>query len=286
MNLAFGFICLSTIEIAGSMVMTIGASPATLLSARFWIATILLFITLLISKSSFKIKKEYIGIVIIQSVLLMAHTTAYWYGIKALNSVPTAISVHQIHAIWTAIISAVFLGEYFSRNRILAIILGIVGTLFIVGVLPSFNIVLNPIGIGFILLSSVMFSLLFIVSKKIMGKYNPLLLLFYNSLFISVVIMFIQNPYITLGQVSSKTLPYLLFLGVVSTYLLWFFYYNSLKYLRASEIGIFLPFRKIFSIILAYFVLSQTLSLFQWIGALIVISAGYFLEKEYRKPIL
>ena len=75
-------VCWATIEVVGTFVYRDGASALTLLSARYLIASILMFLTILIiDKALFIVKKQDIKTILVLSFVLLIHLLAFWQGI-------------------------------------------------------------------------------------------------------------------------------------------------------------------------------------------------------------
>ena len=143
-------LCFSVITTFGVKVYQSGVNPLSLLTSRMFIAGILIFLTILLSKKlSFKIEKKDWLIVFIYSLLLAVHLILFWQGTKILTHIPTIYACYFTYPFWAIIIASLFLKEKITKTRIASLFLGTVGTLFALKFFPSMsieNINLNGVG--------------------------------------------------------------------------------------------------------------------------------------------
>jgi len=277
----------STIEIAGIFVYRGGANPLTLLSVRYLIASVLMFLTIWgVDKSWFKVQKKDIKILLALGLVLLVHLLAFWQGIKTLNHIPTAIGVYFTFPIWIVIFSAIFWKEIFSKRKILSLILGLIGSLFIIGFLPQLALTgINLIGVGLMFMAAMCWAVYAMVGKNLFKKYHPFTILFYTFLFVLFGTLLLQNPIITLSQINATTLPNLIYMGIVCTWIAFMLFYNGINKLIPSTAGIISYTKPILSVILAFLILHQITNLWQATGIVLIICSGYLIYKNNENTI-
>ena len=75
--------CFATIGTLGVLIFNGGANPLTLLIGRFFIATLMLFMTVLFwDRKLFKIKRGDIIWFILSGLILFAQLITFWYGFE------------------------------------------------------------------------------------------------------------------------------------------------------------------------------------------------------------
>jgi len=279
--LSLGLLCVSVIEIVGVLIYREGVGPVALLNIRAWIATLLFFLTLLtMKKGAFKIKKKDIIRLFFHSGILMVHLLLFWQALKVMNNIPTAIAIYLSFPFIIVIFSIIFLKEKFSKRRIISLTLGMIGALFIIKFLPNFTLAkTNLFGMGLMFSAAFFWASYLFVGKKLLTKYNPITILFYNFLLCLVGFGLIQSPAIAIGQLTPASIKYLLIIGIISTYLTYIFQYLGLSLMKASNMGIISLTKPLVSILLCFVILSQVLSFYQWIGAILIILGIYLLNK-------
>lgn len=280
-------LCWTTIEIAGTFVYRGGANALTLLNVRYLIASVLMFLAIwAINKSWFKVRKNDIKILLTLSFVLLIHLLAFWQGIKTLNHIPTAIGIYFTFPVWIILFSAIFWKELFNKRKILSLILGLTGSLFIIGVLPQLTLSgINLIGVGLMFLAAICWAVYAMIGKSLFKKYNPITILFYNFLFVFFSTLLLQNPTITLSQINTTTLPNLIYMGVVCTFIAFILFYNGVNKLKPSTVGIIAYIKPILSVVLAFAILQQTTSLTQAIGIGMIIFSSYLIYRNNENTI-
>lgn len=275
-------LCWATIEIAGTFVYKGGANALTLLSVRYLIASILMFLIILaINKNWFKVQKRDVKIVLILGFVSLVHLLAFWQGIKTLNHIPTAIGVFFTFPVWIMIFSAIFWKEIFDRRKILSLIFGLVGSLFVIGFLPHLTLSgINLTGVGLMFLAAICWAMYAMIGKSLFKKYNPLTILFYNFVFVFFSTILLQNPTTTLSQINITTLPHLVYMGVVCTFIAYMMFYNGVDKLKPSTVGLIAYIKPILGVILAFAVLHQTTNLMQTVGIGLIMFSSYLIYKK------
>jgi len=278
------FLAVSIIEVAGTMVFRQGVGPITMLGLRSIIASILFFLTIMVSKGiSFRIKKEDIFRLLLHSGIIVVHLLLFWYGLVATAHVPTVLALCITFPFWAMIISVIFLKEKFGRTRLFSFLLGGIGTLFAVNFLPALSMAhVNIKGVALISVSAIAWAAFWIIGKELLKKYNLFTILFYNFLFSAIVFTILAGPSAMINQVSLKAWLYILLVSVVSTYINYSLYYHGLKFIRVSTATLISLARPIISLTLAFFVLSQMLTIWQAFGAVIITGGTYLLYKENK----
>ena len=215
------------------------------------------------------------------SILIAFHIWVFWQGIKVMNHVPTAIGIYFTFPLWIAIISSFFLKEKFNKFRVISLLLGTVGALFAIKLLPSLSLSsVNINGVLLMTVAAITWAIGLIVRQRVFTKYSNVSLLFYNFLISSIVFWFLQSPAITLFQLTPEIMKYILLMAVVSTYIAYILIYQSVKYIKASNAGIVSLIKPVLGIGFAYLILHQITNLFQSIGVILIILAVCLIYKE------
>lgn len=277
-------LCFSVMEVLGAFGWSSGANTQTILTTRFVIATLLFGITLFIwNKKCFKIEKGDIKWFILISGIFLIETFSYWFGYKIIGQVSILLGLFYLAPVWIAIFSVLLLKTKLNKTIILSVLMGVVSVLFLSwdnSVIPS-----NPIGICLIILSGVLWGTFFMISQKISHKYHPFTLLFYMFLILSVCCCFIQNPAITVSQLNTHAFLYIGLMGIITTFLSYFFLQFAIRHTKALKTGI-LDIIEIPSILIMVFIfLGQIPNPLQLIGIAIVILNIYILGEYSNAPI-
>ncbi len=118
----------------------------------------------------------------------------WFYGLGFI-SLAEVFAIEFTVPLWTALLAVVLLGEHLTRVRLLAVILGIIGTLIILR--PGVSIV-HPAAVA-VLLAAFGYATAHTLTKKLVGTESPLAILFYMTL--------IQLPLGLIPALGSWTIP-------------------------------------------------------------------------------
>ena len=261
-------VCWFPAEVLGKLIYATGASPITLLQFRYIISSVLFFLTILINgKQGFRIEKNDIIRVVASSTFLALHLLLFWSGFKMVKSISTAIAVYFFYPSVVALVSRFIGKEKVAKYVLGSLLIGFIGLLFGIGILPSFNFDLAvDAGKILVFLSGLCMGGYLLFSKKISQRYSPQTICFWNSLAVSVVFLFLQKASVTLSQINGRNILYLLFLAVCSTYVAYLILVKAISFLKSPVTGIIHMSRSGLSVILAFLVFRQIPATREYIG--------------------
>ena len=280
----------SSLEVTGSYIFAEGAGPVTLLSTRFLIATLLFGATILFQKyrtgeNLFLVEKQDIKRFLTNGAFLAVHLITYWFGWEYLDpNIPVIYGIFYFYPFVLALVAVYLYGEKFSTNRKIAVGLGTIGSLFAIEFLPTFSTeALTTSGVLLCVVAVAAWVGYLLVGQTIMKKYKPLTIVFYDFLQVFVYISLLQSPATTISQLTTHNLLAILYIAIVASYIAYLCYWTAIKYIGASNAGVGeLCFGSFFAVIIAYFFLDTSPSIYQLLG-LGLLSGGIFLihkEKE------
>lgn len=197
---------------------------------------------------------------------------------SALARIPASVNALLIstNVVFIVLLSAAFLKERISWQRILGILVALGGV-----VLVTFNSGLelrgrvNLLGCAFSLAAAVSFSLYTVFGKRLLKRNDPLLVatvaLFAGAVLLCTLCAATVG-FRSLLAASTETLALMLFLGITMigiAYPLWFF---CLKRLPASHVSIFIYLTPIFAVFLSLLILRERFAWPFWIGGALVLA--------------
>ena len=273
--------CFSVITTFGVKVYQSGISPLSLLTSRMFIAGILIFLTILLSrKISFKIEKKDWLIVSIYSLLLAIHLILFWEGTKILTHIPTIYACYFTYPFWAIIIACLFLKEKITKVRVVSLALGTIGTLFAIRFLPSMSIGdVNLTGVGLVLIAALIWGINILIGQRIFKKYSFITVLFYSFLISFLFFIYLQSPSVTISQINISSLFYLLIIGVISTYLAYILFSKAIKHFGGVNWGLTNLSSPLFNGLAAFIFLGQIVNYYQALGITLSTFGVYLLYK-------
>ncbi|RXJ93325.1 hypothetical protein CRV00_11775 [Malaciobacter molluscorum] len=256
-------------------------SPTQIVFLRYFLQFIFLLPFFIFSKKrieTFKIVYLYLGVCVSISIILL-----FW-GLKYL---PLANSTALFFAepLFLTILSIVFLNEKITRNHLIALFLGLIGTLIIIR--PNFSLY----GIAsFLPIGSAFFYALYLIFIRISTDLgSKISVQFYNSIVASIFIFI----FLIVGQIydidvmmfkSIDSSLYILifclgFLAVIVQLLISSAFYHA----KASSLASFQYLEIISATFLGWLIFNNTPDELTILGAIIVICSGIYLARHENK---
>jgi drug/metabolite transporter (DMT)-like permease len=185
----------------------------------------------------------------------------------------------------TLLLSSFFLKERIDLKKIAAILIAFLGAfLVITNGDMNFGTKMDDItGSLLSFLSTCCWAVYTVMSKKALGKHSPIFLVVYTSIFGTLFLL----PVASLTSPPSKFLSLslynwggLLYLAVTCTVFGYFAWSYSLERIDASQAAIFIYLVPLSSILLSYIFLSEHLTPYSALGALLIFAGVYYSTRE------
>lgn len=235
---------------------------------RASLAMVFLFLFLRFRKEPIVIKsKKHIAPFLIGGVFMAIHWVTYFYALKLSNVAIGMLSLYTFPVI-TAFLEPVFLKVKFNP---VYIVLGILVLLGLYVLSPEFTFESTTMqGILFGLVSALCYAIRILIMKQYVHQYNGVLLMFYQTVIISVCLL----PTLFYKDLSGlqSQLPYLLLLAFLTTSIGHSLMVYSLKFFSASTTSIISSIQPIFGIILAFIFLHEIPTLNTFIGGGLILA--------------
>lgn len=187
----------------------------------------------------------------------------------------------------TTIIAAFFLKEKIGVKRAGAILLAFTGVLLTAsrGHIETFMTLSFNVGDIMMLCAVIAFAGYSVISKKIMERYSPIIILTYS--FLTAVVMLIplmlmESPASALVGVSPKAWGSVLYMGVFASAIGYLLQQFSIKAYGASKTMLFVNLVPVFSIIISVAILGETINFITVLSAAIIITGVYLSSRLSR----
>lgn len=263
---------------------TLEIDPIDLGFLRFLVATPIMFLILFFKKKDVHFpKKEFPSLIILGLTGVTLLYLFQYVGISYTTASTSAILINT-NVLFIAFLSVFLLNETLSAKRILGIALSFLGVFVVVfSNIPEENYLFDNlffIGSILVLLSAFCWAIYTIIGKRLLKKYDPLVIttyafslgtLFYIPLVISDIQVDIQN--LTFNGFLS--IVYLAIFCSVFGYIGW---YYALKSTEASKASVFLNFIPFFAIIMSFFY-GEKITFVFIIGAILIIYGVWQAQK-------
>lgn len=264
--------------------LTAYASPETLTIYRYAIAVLcLLPIVWWKEKSILPDKRALLpllgmgitGVVLfnILQFLALANTSASNVGV-----------ISTLNTLSIAVCAALFLKERINRWQIAAMIVSFSGALLVItkGAAPSAASVQT--GDIWMVAAVMIFGIYSVFSRWATKTTSPMMSVLYSGIFGIAVLLPFHADQLYIVQADAYFIGAMLYISIVATILCMVFWGTGVKHLGATTSGLFMNLNPIFTVLLAFVLLGETLSWIQGTGTMIVISGciGYNFFRKKR----
>ncbi len=236
----------------------------------------LLFIIPIIDKNTFKIKnsdlKEYFIIGLLLATAITVFTLANIFA-----PVQNVFLLANFAPFFTLILAYFWLKEKITKTKLITLLIAILGLL----IINPFQKNLYSLGNSLSLLTAFLSAVLITLMRKSDKEHSIGNVLWF---FFFALILLLPLPFIFgFGTITNKTFIYLILLGLIGTAFQFLFHNLALENLEAEIVSIIsMIFSPLIAILLAFFIVNETLNIRTIIGGIILIIAGIYLEKHLK----
>ena len=262
-------------------------SPGALLYVRVLGAAILFWAISLFFPNEYIEKKDRIRLVLCALFGMSINMIASLKGLSLSTPINSAI-ISTTSPIIIFIISIILIKEKITKQKYIGVIIGFLGTLFLI--LFNNKIIVNApnikLGNIFLFTNSISYGLYFVMVKPLTDKYSMITLmkwLFLISIIINIPISYTEFINIQWQNFVPSALINLLYVVICTTFLVYLLNLYALKNLKATTVGMFIYFQPIIAIIYAIYVGSDKLSMLDVISTLMVFLGVYLVSKKTLK---
>lgn len=269
----------ASVPIIGKFAYAAGLDAPTALIIRFMIAFIILAAYLRFIKHEAVVEISWL--ILVQGCLLALECLLYFYGIKYLPAGMTSVTFFT-YPVFVAILAVIVFKERNFVKLLICILLALLGIGLISGIIGHQS-VLSSKGVLLILAASLCYAVYSIIGQVNLTRSGPLTL---TSTFamVSFVVLCIAFPQ------KITVLPHLNAnqwliggaLALVNTILAVSFFLKGVQKIGASTAGLISTVEPPFTLVLAYFILGESLSLIQYVGTVLILTS--ILVVIYRRP--
>ena len=202
----------------------------------------------------------------------------YFYAIANLP-LADAVVLNQLNPFFIIILAAMFLGEKIKKLQIPAIILALIGVIFIAQ--PQFNYTILPAVVG--ILSSIFAASAYTMIRHLRLTDTPHMIVFYFTGISTIITI----PFMVLGDfVMPDTVSFisLLAVGVFSTFAQYLMT-HAYRYAEAGDLSIYSYGNTIFSIFIGIILWREIPNLLSTLGVLCILTGAY-LNYRARKHVV
>lgn len=261
-------------------------SPATIVWLRFGIGTLILGLTVLLRRQfALPRRNEWVYLAITGFLGVTFHQWLQATGLMTAQATVTAWIVATI-PIFTAILGFIFLKEKLGSVRILGIVIASLGVLLVVSKGNLASLASGKFGTPgdfLILISAVNWAVFSVLSRRGLAVHPPARMMFYVMFFgwiFACLWLFAAGPGVSeIPHLTITGWSSILGLGILGSGLAYIAWYDALKVLPASQLGVFIYIEPLVTMVLAALLLSESVTLAAMAGGAITLLGIYLVNK-------
>jgi len=268
-----------------------GLTPISIATFRFLIAGGLFLMTILIEK---RIKRNYRVLVEkkdFPTLLFLALTgvtfffTAQYTGIQMAGASIAAILVCLLSPVLITLLSTIIFKEHLMKKQFFGIGIAALGTVIVVTggtiSLPSYREFL--LGSLILLFTPVLWAAYSLVGKKIMDRYDPLLVVAYVNVLGGLCLIpfsLAENSFYQIFAIGLHSWLAILFLAVTCSLLGYYIWFYVMKHVRAAITSSFLFAEPLVTVLFAFMFVGEELSTFILAGGFLIFIGVYLVARR------
>lgn len=261
----------------------LGFDPVQITSARLSVAALVFWaLALLRGPGEAKIRLRDLPLFLALGLVSVLFFTVCYFSAISMLSLSTAAILLYTSPIWVMLLSILFLGERFSRRKLLALALAFGGCVLVSG-LGGGALSLRGLLLG--LGSGIGYGLYSIFGTIALRRYSSYTVTAYTFLIAALGSFLIRSPAGTLAVLAASpaplsTLGFLIVTGLFTAVLPFLCYTLGLQRMEASRAAILATVEPLVATLLGVFLFSETLSLSSALGILLILAAVVLLNRR------
>lgn len=261
-------------------------TPWEVVGIRLIFSTILLFVfLLLINRSLLKIHVKDIPFFIGTGIISIAFFNYFFFTVMEEATLSLSVILLYTGPVFVTIISRFTFGETFEKNKMIALLLMLIGCGLTVGFLPAGQLSVELKTVLFGVASGFFYALYSIFGKYVSSRYHTLTITAYSMLFGALFLL----PTSRLWQKSALftdigVILNGLGLALFATVLAYACYTYGLTYVESSRAAILSTIEPVVAIIIGVAIFSDSLTFWQGFGILFVLFSVLLTVKK-KKPV-
>jgi drug/metabolite transporter (DMT)-like permease len=173
--------------------------------------------------------------------------------------------------------------ERATMPKMVAVALAIFGIALVIGLFGGRKLHFDSIGVGAALVAAFSFSYYNIFAHSLLQRYDRWTVLLFTTMSAAVFWLFINSPRkIAAEHYTAAAWGFLFVFAILSVLLPFVFYFAGLQHLRPTKAIVASCLEPVFSIILAAVFLSESVTLVQIAGVVVVLAATVLIQMPDR----
>lgn len=270
----------ATIFWAGAFIagkFSIGEFPVfSLVFFRFLIATIIIFIILIKTEENWKITKQDLKTFLTLGVVGMVGYHVFFFLSLKYTTATNSSLIGATNPIVTTILACVFLKDKITYKNILGILISLLGVILITtngNISVLFNMKFN-IGDILMMVAVLCWATYGVLSKKVLEVYSPIKITSYAFLtcvIILIPLVILEKPWVYIPSTTFNGWMSVIYMAIFPSVGGYLIQQMSIKKIGPTKTSLFINLVPVFSMILAFCILGESISIIKIIAGILII---------------
>ncbi len=270
-------VCFGTLGVFGKLAYRLGLTTPQLLSYRFALAAVLLWLAAVIIRQDFPPRRSLLGLAILGGVGYVGQSASYFGALHFIPVSTTALLLYTFPVAVTLLATLLF-GESLGRTKIAAVALAFIGTILVVEAQLK---VAAPIGIVLGLTSAAVYSGYILYGSRLLPGIPPISA---TATIVTAAAIVWSGFAAATGQLAVSWTPSRLALlagfVVVGTTIPVLTFILGLRLVGPSRAAILSTFEPASSVLLAVLILGESANPIQYLGGALILASVVVLEGQ------
>lgn len=252
-------------------------SPAHAAFLRFAIASIALFFLTFIADGKLAVppKKQWFSLLLLGFTGVFGYNVFFFSGLQHIGAGRASLII-ALNPLVITIFATIFLKESLNFKQFIGILLSLTGAIFVISNGHPETLMTTSFGKGeMAMIGCVLsWSAYSLIGRTVLASLSPLTSVFYSSLIGTLLLLIpaLQDGLVqSIAAIKMTEWLILCYLGICGTALGFSLYYQAIKNIGATRSGVFINLVPLFSIILSWFILSESVKTAVIAGGLILL---------------
>ncbi|HIO93450.1 MAG TPA: DMT family transporter [Leucothrix mucor] len=260
--------------------------PAVSAFLRFLIASVVLLLLLYFKEGGFPrvTRKQFVPLLGMGLTGIAMYNLFFFYALANAEAGRGAL-ITATNPLIVAVFAAFVFKEKFTPVRVVGFVLCVIGVVLIISRGDVLSLMQNGIGWGELAFLGCAFgwAIYTLIGRFISDQFSSLAIIAYSSSFGTVILFFVALNSDLLGAVSQLNFnasANLLFLSLLGTVVGFVWFQDGVKALGAAKAAVFIYFMPVSAVFWAYIILGEEFTMLLALGAVLVISGIYLVNKK------
>ena len=273
--------CFGFLGYFGKVGYSLGYTPVTLMTVRFVLATLILWLLALYrGLNLYRVPLTALPLLALQGVAMTGTSFGYFASLQYLSASLAAI-VFYLHPVLTIAVTTIFLRERFTWPRGLALAMAVLGTTFISGGFGNGNVSADARGLMWILTGAASYSVFTLIGQRTTRGMDSIVVTTYALTFCSLGFAMMEFPgYMFSGYLTPTMWAVGLGIGFICSVLAILLYVVGIRAVGAARASVASALEPLSGVLLAAVLLGERLMPVQWLGMSVILLAVIVLQAD------